>query len=360
MEVLNIFTNEKDVHNVMVFVGNGFDIKVLNRYRNDNVTTTFSKFFEFLQFIGHDENLLIDAMLNAKDLGRENWSDFEALIPELANRNNVKKINNSLKELQGKFALFLSKIVTPDIETRLSEDTMKNDLSINSLSKFLKDLKKEDYLKMNFPQKTDHYHFFNYLFINFNYTSLLDNYIYLDKKQHDPHPYKTSYSNFTFYPNPNSYGKGTNEKTGWSSIVKTEVIHPHGQQQIPRSLLFGTTNRRLDAERNLQKLNKNYWASYDENYGDLIDMANLYIIYGSSIGESDSWWWNKICSNLNSEDPNTAPELIIYSYEKDFDKSQFVAKYSNNLSDKEKARIISHIYVVRYNNDNENIFLSLN
>lgn len=62
-------------------------------------------------------------------------------------------------------------------------------MSKKSLSLFLKDLSEVDFKKFKFPKTTTHYNMFNFLFVNFNYTSLLDSYIYLDKNQFDPHPH---------------------------------------------------------------------------------------------------------------------------------------------------------------------------
>lgn len=63
---------------------------------------------------------------------------------------------------------------------------------------------------------------------------LLDNYIYLDKGCFDPHKFKTVDRNFQFYKNPY-------KKDEWrSSYVLTNIIHPHGSQYTPRSMLFGT------------------------------------------------------------------------------------------------------------------------
>ena len=35
-------------HNIMVFIGNGFDISVLKKYRDDNLVSSYTKFYDFL------------------------------------------------------------------------------------------------------------------------------------------------------------------------------------------------------------------------------------------------------------------------------------------------------------------------
>lgn len=47
----------------------------------------------------------------------------------------------------------------------------------------------------------------------------------------------------------------------------------------------------------------------------LIDVTNVYCIYGMSIGETDETWWRRIGDNLKYP----SKILIIYAYEKDYD-----------------------------------------
>ena len=110
----------------------------------------------------------------------------------------------------------------------------------------------------------------NFLFINFNYTSLFDDYIYLDKVQHDRQPNKTVDTNFIFIPNPNKYAYSKNREDGkeikWSSYIMTDVIHPHGYQNIPRSLLLGVESAEYKYDRIRRRFNKSYWAQDDLKY----------------------------------------------------------------------------------------------
>lgn len=53
------------------------------------------------------------------------------------------------------------------------------------------------------------------MFFNFNYTALLDNYLFLDKGQFDPHGWKTADRHFQFYP---EFEEKANA-TCWSSYL---------------------------------------------------------------------------------------------------------------------------------------------
>ncbi len=191
---------------------------------------------------------------------------------------------------------------------------------------------------------------YNFLFLNFNYTSLLDNYIFLDKEQFDPEPYRTVVTNFKFFPNPCDYDVGDGMYMGdtkWSSYVLTNIVHPHGYQSIPRSLLFGIEEPKYRKELELKKFNKSYWAQSNRKYQNCFDKAELFIIYGTSIGETDSWWWSNVVESLKSKNS----ELIIYYYDKelkdsDVVKEKFIIASKVNLSLGKREKIKERIYVV--------------
>ncbi len=348
----------KNQHNIMVFIGNGFDISVLRKYRDDNLITSYSKFYDYLCYKEFNEdNILFSKMKEEgkKDLRKENWCDFESLLGELLESGvPTDKLNDALEEIQHKFLLFLNDIVTPDILLNLDRDRTENGFGIKALSRFLGDLDKEDYKKINFPKKTNHYHMYNYLFINFNYTSLFDNYIYLDKYQFDPHPYERVDRNFQFYP----YTKRDNgNDTIWSSYIMTDIIHPHGYQNIPKSLLFGVEDKKYAS---YKKFNKSYWAQDNLKYNSYFYDAELFIIYGASMGETDSWWWKNIYDSLLCRES----ELIIYYYEdgehnynKDDIKQKFINGCKVNSSEEDILHVKQKIYVVLYDkNRNLNMF----
>lgn len=345
----------KQQHNIMIFIGNGFDISVLRKYRDDNLVTSYSKFYDYLCYKGFDsDNILFKKMSADKNSGKENWSDFESSLDELLQNNvSTDRLDEALSEIQNLFLLFLNEIVTPEILVKLNNDVVINKWGKKALSCFLGDLDEEDYEKMAFPKETNHYHMFNYLFVNFNYTSLFDNYIYLDKNQFEPHPHISVDTNFVFYPNPNGFTEsGINEKTVWSSFVMMDTIHPHGYQNIPRSLLFGTENDKYVSIRKLNKFNKSYWAQNNQKYKSYFDDIKLFIIYGTSIGETDSWWWKKIYDSILMSNS----ELIIYyfnnnSYEKNYIKDRFINACKIDSSEEEISKVKEKIYVVLYNSN---------
>ena len=188
-------------HNILVLTGNGFDVAVLNKFGVKNKTTSYENFFNWLKNNKKvTNNLLLEQMEQDKKDGKNNWSDFENTVGNLYNKEeySVAELEYCLNEFQGYFTDFLNTIVGSQTLLEINEYVRKNKLTIQSLGCFLKDLPSNS---TKFATKTNHYNLFNFVFANFNYTSLLDNYMYLDKIQFDPHKYKGVDTNFSFYSN---------------------------------------------------------------------------------------------------------------------------------------------------------------
>lgn len=243
---------------------------------------------------------------------------------------------------------------------------MRNKWGITSLQRFIEDLDTETFSKLKFPNNTDHYDLYNFLFVNFNYTSLLDGYVYLDQEQFDPHPFIHADRNFEFFPNPADKPNGkSNAQTIWSSYVLTEVIHPHGQQSIPRSLLFG-----VDAQDTIspgtddkKTLRKPYWGQNNVKFAGMFERTALFIIFGCSLGETDGWWWRRILDALASSESSS--ELIIYWWypegepcpTKQSIREQFLTAAGYDGAGLQHNSIVEKIHVVPYHSNSVRTWL---
>lgn len=72
-------------HNIMVLVGNGFDIAVLNKYGDKKMngkSTKYSDFFEYVTYfrLCDDNNLIYKKMKEDHEQNKENWCDFESSV----------------------------------------------------------------------------------------------------------------------------------------------------------------------------------------------------------------------------------------------------------------------------------------
>lgn len=329
------------IHNILMIVGNGFDISVLN-HLGASGSTTYQSFFYYLKSIGfHKKNSLFEAMDSLRQqcegeadpkLRKSNWSDFEERLDEMLATNAVPTLSleRDLAEIQAEFSAFLNRTVDANVLNSLNEEVTNKEWSIKTFESFLKDLPKEEYEKTALPLTCNHYDIFNFDVVNLNFTPLLDCYLYLDRLQHRPQK-KTVDRNFNFDLNRNNFLHSTeiiadlesdyperdffrpDKETNCSGYLTTNLCHPHGQQDIPRSLLFGvdgegTAKDGIDRTR----FAKSYWAQLDRKFLSKIDSAQTFILFGTSLGATDHWWWKNI---LRSAYKNKYGDIIIYKYE---------------------------------------------
>lgn len=349
----------KKQHNILVLVGNGFDVALLKKHNVGKMkgkTSCYIDFYEYIRYynFSDENNILFKQMTRDREEHRNDWSDFELTIKRLVERPDisVSEIERCVDEFQTYFTRFLNDLVDADVLLEINKDSKDKKLAIQSFERFLRDL--PDNSSLEFPSKTGHYDLYNFMFFNFNYTALLDNYIYLDKGQFDPHEWTSADRHFTFYPE----FVESSTPTRWSSYLVTNLVHPHGQQDIPRSILFGMDVPEYNKGTSREKrLIKSYWARYDVMYKSYFEDAELFIIYGMSISESDGWWMDQIFDAILQRNA----ELIIYKYgdeKEEYIKNLFILASIRHATatDKEKEDVKARIHVVTFK-ENDTYFL---
>lgn len=106
-------------HNIMVLVGNGFDIAALNKYgqgRMKGKVTSYTEFYNFLSYYNNlysKDNMIYKKMKDDLNNKKENWNDFELSIDELIDNPsiNFNDLETHLEEIQDSFTRFLYEIV---------------------------------------------------------------------------------------------------------------------------------------------------------------------------------------------------------------------------------------------------------
>ncbi|ODQ95576.1 AbiH family protein [Mycolicibacterium holsaticum] len=370
------YSDLRHQHNIMVLVGNGFDIQVARRYES-RFSPRYPAFYHYLLSRDFDSsNLVVQQMAVAKQNGEENWSDVEAAIWRLirphVGSQQTETVYAATRAIQEAFSEYLELVAPPDLLARVGKDSADGSLAVNSMANFVADVARLSwtFASFAFPGETYHYDLFNFLFVNFNYTPLLDDYVFRDAQQFQPQAHTVADRNFQFFPNPTSHPDGPwNSKTGWSSYVRSEVIHPHGQQAIPRSLIFGidapdSFNQGTDPHRTLMKP---YWAMNRIEYGHLFPDTRLFIIFGCSLGESDGWWWRRVFEALNREGDDGRPrsELIIYWWSpagtpvtREEVLDTFFTRATANLNIPVRAEVQNRIHTVLYTDETPPVFLA--
>ncbi len=365
------FTSPGNQHNIMAFVGNGFDIQVMHDYESP-VDTRYTSFYHFLKLRSFNEgNRILQEMERLSAAGKENWSDVESVVGDLLVTQQVGAdgLASGLREMQGQFSEFLDLAVPSSLLARLGVDSMDRELAIQSLEGFLGDLEPEEYKRVGFPGNVNNFDVYNFVFINFNYTPLLDDLVYLDQKQFDPLPYKTVDRNFDFKGNPKDVvGASVRPGDHFSSYLMTEVVHPHGHQSIPRSLLFGIDEPAQTArntDRTL-RLAKPFWAQNKRRYEHLFGDTELFIIFGCSLGETDRWWWRHIAESLGQDRPRPEggisykPELIIYWYNggQGLTQSAVREKFLRAAGFSDQTDLAEYIHVVLHDDSTDRVWLN--
>lgn len=370
------YSKLRSQHNIMVLVGNGFDIQVTRRYES-RFSPRYPAFYHYLLSRDFDSsNLVVQQMAVAKKVGQDNWSDVEAAIGRLITRaggwHSAGDVYEATLAIQAAFSEYLELVAPPDLLARVGRDSAEGSLAVKSMANFVGDVAKmsRTFSAFAFPEETNHYDLFNYLFVNFNYTPLLDDYVFRDAQQFQPQAHRFADRNFMFWPNPTSHPDGFgNQETGWSSYLRSEVIHPHGQQPIPRSLLFG-----IDAPDDLapgsdphRQLMKPYWAMNRIEYAHLFSDTRLFIIFGCSLGASDGWWWRRVYEALNRQSATGTPlsELIIYWWRpldspvaRDEILEAFFCGVAGGVDEHERASVGDRIQVVTYTDETRPAFLA--
>lgn len=361
-----VFDEISKQYNIMALVGNGFDMQVLQEYEQ-YPTTSYRDFYYFLKMKGAcSGNPIFKNMEREKKLGREDWSDIEEGLARLSKEEDVSDLVEALREIQQEFSEFLNYVVQSDLLSKLDNDANDKKWGRLSLSEFLKDItNEEDFHRIPLAATGSNLDLYNYYFVNFNYTSLLDNYLFLDSDQFDPHPYRKSDRNFRFKQDPNDFCNSLKNGKPWDytsySYLTMEIVHPHGYQDIPRSLLFGTGFTGAPTK-DAAKLAKPYWAQLDLKYKHLFDETKLFIVFGCSLGKTDQWWWKNIAESLAADKSRA---LIIYWWTADdkpaLNKNEIVEKFyaaADINEDPILDEIIDQICVIKYTNATERTWLS--
>ena len=237
----------------------------------DGKTTSYFDFYIYLSKVTKHGSKMIDEgnLIYAKmcediektddEDEKKKWANFEKIVEDLIfnkEREDIKDfltrhphpeeddayidtISADLERIANYFSGYLNELLPVDLIVEINKIAKKYQWASTSLSQFLGDLCEKDYKNMYFRYEyldfdkdpeyqsltddtakkkyraekrikynnTYNYDLYNYMIFNFNYSTLLDNYIYLDKNQFDPHKSKNPEvdRNFDFRIDPKGY-----------------------------------------------------------------------------------------------------------------------------------------------------------
>lgn len=341
-----------NVKTISFLVGNGFDIAILKALKSKH-TTTYAEFYDYINWNKSDNNEFCKSI--NEDIS--DWSDFENTLTKKINEqidklylvsleqaeHDYRKIVTDWDEIQLLFSDFLNEVIPPILLKRAG--------NINGLkckTMFLGDLVSNDLKSLKFKVRQHDNLEFN--IVNFNYSTLLDNYLTADE---DPYPFSSSINNLILkWPDVNKFREIYTKS-------KTRVFHPHGILSIPSSIKFGNSEKTLRykasevlqndinyrPEKLRKKLNKAYWYQNNPYMKDFVEKTDLFVIYGLGIGETDKWWWELVARNI----VDNQSEAIIYSYKTE--------EQEQNISAKLEEYVVNYIRTKRLQDGKINGFL---
>lgn len=289
--------------NILYILGNGFDIAM-------GMKTSYPDFYKYLsKQDDKDYCRLLKLMKADVKMRKELWADMEiALGGFTANAYNNDEFIDFYYELCDQLRFYLE-TQENDFKTLVLREPKIKDLFIKDISDFSTFLKEADQLEYR-------RRIFDNCFIDimsYNYTNVLE--ILLS-----------------------SNGDLSSSDEKWDLGNLRKVIHVHGK--LDDTIIVGVDKKDqidnylirndLSAQNVLIKAqaNKAMRTLRAQNCEELINKADVIILYGVSLGETDEHWWKLIGDNFKNRDLI----LINHFYLKGIDaqrRRQLVANHEN-------------------------------
>lgn len=257
--------------NILYILGNGFD-------KAQKMATGYPDFYKYLTDKVKNESALLGKMKSAITENTELWSDMESGLGEFTSAtNNAEEFDSFYFELSEHLQNYLKK----ENEKFATSDKLKNKFQsdFTTVSKYLGALDKERYNafinRHSFSSK-------DISVITLNYTDTLEKILSLN-------------ASIT----AKSFSNNTNLRN---------IIHVHGR--LGESIIIGVDHpaqMKNEAFRNNEDI-KDIMIKIESNESmketrhmeceRLIANANVIVLFGVSLGETDARWWKLIGQNL--------------------------------------------------------------
>lgn len=300
--------------NILYIIGNGFDLA-------QGMNTSYPDFYKYLESINGSP--LLEQMKKDINDNKKYWSDMEAAL--------------------GNF--------TVNVNTSNDLENLRNEID-NHLQTFLKS--QIDAFSPNEEQKKS--------FMKDFYT--IDQYIHgIDRSRY------IEFVRTMFSPNENINVMSLNytntiEKLFEHRINIPDIIHAHGQ--LDGTIIFGVDNvEQIKKERfrsddsvksffikedtNLAMMSSNFY-----NCEQLIKEANIIILFGASIGDTDLHWWKLIGNEMKGRE-NIG--IIDYLHTDPISNSQ---QYKNRREVKKREKILLEKMGTNESEATDRLFIVIN
>ena len=278
--------------NVTFLIGNGFDVHL-------GLKSKFADFYdEYIKLNSNYNHPIIEKFccyLKADKAAHgcyENWSDFETAFPKYV--NNSEEVIVILNDFSQKFFSYLSKI------------DYKNDRVSRIIVDEFKEFLFEGYRNAIIPQDINNIdHFFasgenfNFNFVNFNYTHLLNSLI-------------LSFNNYLRENKVNELSVQLSEFHIHGSLDESIIIGIDNIGQLPLKCRSESDIEQYCVKKSTNNLIGN---GIEEKFENIINESQLVIAYGMSFGDSDLSRWTVLRKWLLADKNNS---IIVYMYKPKF------------------------------------------
>lgn len=311
---------------LLYFIGNGFDI-------NLGMKTRYHDFYEQYKTIA-SKSELIKGLKKEIAAGIINWSDLELAFGKYTVKlKNIEEFDEVYEDIVDNLADYLiSEEEKFDFKKVKKESFFKN---LSAPESFLTDEDIQEFREYKNQWKNTAW---NINIITLNYTLSIekilgDNLSNFEIGIHDQHQ--------IIFRNIHHIHGYTDKRTvlGVNDISQIDKVDFHENEEILEALIKTKCNR-------VQRHN------IDKVCESNINEANLICIFGSSIGDTDNYWWQLIGEQLRKNS-----KIIIFSKGEDI-KERFAQKAvrekrlikklflnKTNLSQEEKNQFQENIYV---------------
>lgn len=317
--------NGRGEKNVVVLIGNGFDLGV-------GMPTKWSDYQQWLTFQNENlqNNRLVEFLNKNEKMGFDHWADVEAALPIFLDGANGpedrKNASKAVDEFSENFEVYLESLDNSGKYSRASDTKVFMDGLEKMLEKVQEhsDLKNQKLGKIksnNVGVKQE----MIFSFLNFNYTSTLYNIIqkatvdeYFDTGRRFIHNNSWSIPYIGTSASLHVHGSIHNE-------LESIVIGVDNVSQLPTYIDFEEKSGRVIKDcmvkSEIIEKSTSLWQPY-QKAKELIADADIIIVYGLSLGTSDACWAECVLQSRvdslesNYEEKSDKKDVFFFNYKK--------------------------------------------
>ncbi len=327
---------------IVYLIGNGFDI-------NLGLNTQYNKFYEYYNNISNENNFIIEAkqsistyiykikagkQLNSTDI---NWADLELALGEYTEKfNNKQEFDMVYRDMAKELATYLKNEEKKYPITNEKQIELKK-YFCNPFSNYLSEMDVRTILN-TYGNLKEVWHI---NIITYNYTTVLEK--LLDLKDTAINLGANLYGNPTVIDDLQHIHGYTNRRM---------VMGVNDDSQIKNKTLLANQYFRNSIIK--KECNAAQATLHTLQCTDYIKQAQMFFMFGLSLGDTDKDWWNLIANTMFT---NGAPIIIYVRSQRDvtgifsFDRQEvidemkelFLSKLS--ISEEKKQKIREKIYV---------------